>query len=229
MYLKQLKIASPTHTIREINFHKGINLIVDETPSTDGKETGNNVGKTTVLMLIDFCLGSSAKNIYTDPENKKEEHKLVKAFLIENEIVITLILKRDLDDDSSEEIKIERNFLARKRKIQKLNGLNRTDDEFEEALTEILFKGHYGQNPTFRQIISHNIRYRDLSLTNTLYNLDKFTRDEEYETLYLFLLDCNFVEGNNKQDLLNKIRIEQSFKAKLEKSQTKSAYEVALS
>lgn len=229
MYLKQLKIASPTHTVREINFHKGINLIVDETPSTDGKETGNNVGKTTVLMLIDFCLGSSPKKIYTDPENKKEEHKLVKSFLIENEIVITLTLKRDLDDDSSEEIKIERNFLARKRKIQKVNGLSRTDDEFEEALTEILFKGHYGQKPTFRQIISHNIRYRDLSLTNTLYNLDKFTRDEEYETLYLFLLDCNFVEGNNKQDLLNKIRIEQSFKAKLEKSQTKSAYEVALS
>ncbi|CAI8994917.1 DUF2326 domain-containing protein [Pseudomonas sp. IT-196MI5] len=229
MYLKQLKIASPTHTIREINFHKGINLIVDETPSSDGKETGNNVGKTTVLMLIDFCLGSSPKNIYTDPENKKEEHKLVKGFLIENEILITLTLKSDLDEESSEEIKIERNFLARKRKIQKVNGLSKTDDEFDEALTEILFKGHYGQKPTFRQIISHNIRYRDLSLTNTLYNLDKFTRDEEYETLYLFLLDCNFTEGNTKQDLLNKIRIEQAFKAKLEKSQTKSAYEVALS
>lgn len=229
MYLKHLKIASPIRTIREINFHKGINLIVDETPSSDGKETGNNVGKTTVLMLIDFCLGSSPKNIYTDPENKKEEHKLVKGFLIENEVTITLTLKIDLDDESSEEVKVERNFLARKRKIQKVNGLSKTDDEFEEALTDILFKGHYGQKPTFRQIISHNIRYRDLSLTNTLYNLDKFTRDEEYETLYLFLLDCNFTEGNSKQDLLSRIRIEQSFKAKLEKNQTKSAYEVALS
>ncbi|PNB31037.1 DUF2326 domain-containing protein, partial [Pseudomonas sp. FW305-131] len=96
MHLKSLKISSDDKIIREINFRKGINLIVDETPVSFGNETGNNVGKTTVLMLIDFCLGASPKHIYTDPENKKEEHKAVKEYLIKNEILITLILKEDI-------------------------------------------------------------------------------------------------------------------------------------
>lgn len=228
MFLKSLTISSHNEVIREIIFHNGINLIVDETPNSKGTETGNNVGKTTVLMLIDFCLGADAKQIYTDPENKKEEYKLVKEFLIENEVLITLVLKEDLSDEKSPEIRIERNFLPRTQKVQKINGVGKTEEDFDEALTNILFPGHYGSKPTFRQIISHNIRYKELSLTNTLKILHHTTRDEEYETLYLFLLGCNFAQGDTKQELLTLMRLEQTFKSRLEKDQTKSAYETAL-
>jgi uncharacterized protein YydD (DUF2326 family) len=229
MFLRSLTISRDSRVIREINFHNGINLIIDETPILHDKETGNNVGKTTVLMLIDFCLGGSAKHIYTDPENKKDEHKLVKNFLIDNRVLITLILKEDLSNENSREICIERNFLSRKQKIQRIDGVDKTEDEFEEALTNFLFPGHYGKKPTFRQIISHNIRYKDLSINNTLKTLDSFTRDDEYETLYLFLLGCDFEQGDAKQELLSQIRLEQTFKNRLEKEQTKSAYETALS
>ena len=229
MFLKSLTISRNSRIIREIIFRNGINLIVDETPVSHDKETGNNVGKTTVLMLIDFCLGANAKHIYTDPENKKEEHKLVKNFLINNKVLITLILKEDLSNEGSREFCIERNFLPRKQKIQRINGEDKTDIEFEEALTNMLFPGHYGKKPTFRQIISHNIRYNDLSINNTLKTLDRYTRDDEYETLYLFLLGCDFEKGDVKQELLSQIRLEQTFKSRLEKEQTKSAYETALS
>ena len=223
-------ISSNQHIIREIPFHKGINLIVDETPNTQGKETGNNVGKTTVLTLIDFCLGGSAKNIYTNPENKKNEYKLVKEFLYKNNILITLILKENPFNENSNEIRIERNFLLRNQAIRKINGENyKNEEEFDETLTEIIFPGHYAKKPTFRQIISHNIRYKDLNINNTLKTLDAFTRDDEYETLYLFLLGCEFEEGDTKQELLIQIRLEQTFKSRLEKEQTKSAYETALS
>lgn len=228
MFLKSLTISSHDEIIRQINFHNGINLIVDETPITKGTETGNNVGKTTVLMLVDFCLGADAKQIYTDPEHKKEEYGLVKDFLFENEVVITLVLTEDLVREDSPEVQIERNFLPRKKKLQKINGVNKTDEEFEEALTDILFPGHYGKKPTFRQIISHNIRYKDLSLSNTLKTLDRYTSDAEYETLYLFLLGCDFDQGDTKQELLTQIGLEQTFKNRLEKNQTKSAYETAL-
>jgi uncharacterized protein YydD (DUF2326 family) len=227
MFLKSLTISSHDEVIRRIPFHNGINLIVDETPSSKDTATGNNVGKTTVLMLIDFCLGDDGKLIYTDPETKRNEYKLVKDFLIDNQVVISLVLKEDLAKDDSQEIVIERNFLSRKRKLQKINGIARTEEEFEEALTDILFPGHRGK-PTFRQIISHNIRYKELSLTNTLNNLHFNTRDDEYETLYLFLLGCDFNQGDTKQELLAKIRLEQTFKNRLEKNQTKSAYETAL-
>lgn len=227
MFLKSLTISNHDEVIRRINFHKGINLIVDETPSSKDTETGNNVGKTTVLMLVDFCLGGDAKQIYTEPEHKKEEYKLVKNFLIEKQVVITLILKEDLSKNDSPEIRIERNFLSRKRKMQKINGTDKTEDEFEDALTKLFFPGHSGK-PTFRQIISHNIRYKDLSLTYTLKTLDRYTSDAEYETLYLFLLGCDFEQGDTKQELLTQIRLEQTFKRRLEKDQTKSAYETSL-
>lgn len=228
MFLKNLRISSQGRLIREINFHKGLNLIVDETPDSQADKTGNNVGKTTVLMLVDFCLGASAKHIYTDPENKKEEYKFVKDYLIENKVLIEIVLKEDLDRDDSREVQIERNFLPRSKKILRIDGIAKTEDAFEEGLTDILFPGHYGRKPTFRQIISHNIRYSDLSLHNTLKTLDGFTRDDEYETLYLFLLGCDFHQGDTKQLLRSQIRVEETFKTRLEKEQTKSAYETTL-
>jgi uncharacterized protein YydD (DUF2326 family) len=63
MFLRSLVISTPAKVIREIPFHKGINLIVDE---SEEQITGNNVGKTTLLRLIDFCLGGDAKAIYIE-------------------------------------------------------------------------------------------------------------------------------------------------------------------
>jgi uncharacterized protein YydD (DUF2326 family) len=228
MFLKSLTISSGYKVIREIVFHEGLNLIVDDTPADDTKQTGNNVGKTTVLALIDFCLGGKGKYVYTDPENKKEEHRLVKKYLFDHRILVSLVLKEDLSSDDSGEVLIERNFLPRKDVVRRVDGEDLTESEFVRALTDILFPGHFGKKPSFRQIISHNIRYKDLSINNTLKTLDGFSRDDEYETLYLFLLGCDVDRGDRKQELLTKIRLEQSFKDRLEKEETRSAYEAAL-
>ena len=229
MFLKSLTITRGDESIiRDIRFRPGLNLIVDETPVVGGKETGNNVGKTTVLKLIDFCLGAKANEIYSDYENKRNEYKLVKDFLVDQKVLISLVLKEDLSQEESREVIIERNFLPRKDKIQRIDGNNKTDEEFEETLTSLLFPGHYGSKPTFRQIIAHNIRYKDLSINNTIKNLDRYTRDDEYETLYLFLFGCDFKEGDTKQELRSQIDIEEKFKKRLESEQTKSAYEAAL-
>lgn len=230
MFLKSLTISSGSKIIREINFRKGINLIVDETPITNNKiETGNNVGKTTVLKLIDFCLGADAKGvyIYNEPEYKKE-YKLVKDFLKDKEVLITLILKEDLDITNSTEIEIERNFLSRKEIIRRINGNDLTEAEFELRLTELIFPEHKALKPTFRQIISHNLRYEDESITHTLRTLNKYSSDVEYETLHLFLLGCEVESGSTKQEILAKIKQEDNFKNRLEKEQTKTAYETAL-
>jgi uncharacterized protein YydD (DUF2326 family) len=229
MFLKNLTISNDLGVIRCLDFHAGLNLIVDDTPQVGESETGNNVGKTTVLALIDFCLGSSPKGIYTDPENKKNEYSLVKSFLIDTSVLVTLTLVERLNDETAQAIKIERNFLTRKRLIRRINGEQMTEEEFERELTEHLFPGHFGKKPTFRQIISHNIRYKDNGVNNTLKTLDTFTRDDEYESLYLFLLGCHFERGDEKQQLVASIRTETAFKSRLESEQTRSAYETALS
>ena len=228
MFLKSLKISAKNKTIREIIFRRGINLIVDETPVADDKSTGNNVGKTTILKLIDFCLGADPKVVYVDPESKRDVYVLVKDFLIDNEVLITLILKENLEEKSSHEIIIEKNFLFRKDKIQKINHENLTEDEFEIKLLQSIVRRNDAEKPTFRQIISHNIRYKDESIGSTLRTLDKYTTDAEYESLYLFLFGCEFTGGNFKQGILEKIRQEDIYKKRLEKQQTKTAYETAL-
>ena len=144
-------------------------------------------------------------------------------------MLISLVLKDDLAQPESREVLIERNFAQRKDKIQRINGEPKTDEDFERALTELLFPGHFGGKPTFRQIIAHNIRYQDLSINNTLKNLDPYTRDDEYETLYLFLLGCDFDQGDEKQKLRAEIQVEENFRRRLETVQTKAGYQAALS
>ena len=226
MFLKSLTISNGSKIIREINFHNGINLIVDE---SENQITGNSVGKTTVLKLIDFCLGANPKHIYVDPETKRKEYRLVKDFLIEHKVLITLVLTPDLRDKTAKKLKIERNFLSRKEIIRKINGESFTEEEFEIKLLSLLFPDYSADKPTFRQIISHNIRYKDRSINNTLKTLDSYTSDAEYETLYLFLFGCEFTKGNTKQEILTKLKQEDTYKTRIEKNQTKSAYETSLS
>lgn len=226
MFLKNLSIIKGSTVIRDIEFRKGINLIVDE---SEGQITGNSVGKTTVLKLIDFCFGAKKKIIWEDPENPKEEYTLVKDFLIDNDVNISLSLIEDIEDEDSEEIVIERNFLARNKTVRRINEVDFTEDGFEEKLMELFFPEHRAAKPTFRQIISHNVRYKDISINNTLKTIDQYTSDVEYEALYLFLLGCEFRQGDIRQKIIEKIRQEETFKKRLEKEQTKTAYESALS
>jgi len=228
MFIKKLLISSPSEIIREIDFYSGLNLIIDDTPAEDTKSTGNNVGKTTVLKLVDFCLGAKGSIIYTDTENKKETYDVVKNFLLDEEIEIKLILTENLNDSNARQLEIQRNFLQRKRTVRKINGKTVLDKDFEDELEKNIMPDKDVEKPSFRQIISHNIRYKDNSINNTLKTLDKFTSDVEYETLYLYLLGCTFNEGAKKQALVTKINQEKTFRERLEKKQTKTTYEIAL-
>ena len=225
MFLKKLKISTFGNIIRDIPFHKGINLIVDESKD---QVTGNNVGKTTVLKLIDFCLGADAKQIYIDPETKRDEYALVKDFLVDYEVIVTLTLSENIDSNAGQDIVIERNFLSYKKAIRRINNEDLTKEEFEVKLGNLIFPDHTAERPTFRQMISHNIRYKDEAINSTLKTLDRYTTDAEYEALYLFLLGCNFDKGSTRQQILIKIQQENTFKRRLEKQQTKNAYESAL-
>lgn len=214
--------------MRHIPFHAGLNLIVDETHADSHQSTGNNVGKTTVLKLVDVCLGADPRRVYTDLENAKSEYAEVKQFLIETQVLVTLTLCESFDASTERDLVIERNFLPRKHIVRRINGRNYTQEGFDEFLTNHLFPGHYGRKPTYSQIISHNIRYKEPSVSSTLKTLHEMTKDDEYEALHLFLLGCAFTEGDRKQQLLAKLRTEAVFKRRLESKQTKSAYQVSL-
>jgi len=228
MFLKELYIHNGAELIREIKFHKGINLIIDETKTSDRKESGNNVSKTTVLRLIDFCLGGKGENIYRDPEFKeKGSNTTIENYLKNNNIVITLILKEDLDLESSNEITIRRNFLSRKNKIQEINGEYYNNDEFIKKLKELIFNSK-SSKPTFQQIIAKNIRDEKSRLKNTIKVLHPITKQEEYEALYFFWLGIPIDEAERKQQLHSLIKIEEDLQRRLKKEYTLSKIEQSL-
>ena len=229
MFIKRLTISTCYGVIRDIEFKEGLNLIIDETPIDNTKATGNNVGKTTVLKLIDFCLGAKPNIIYTDTENKKQTYELVKDFLIKENVQITLILTENLNKDNAREVEIIRNFLPGKQAVRKINGQDILEKDFEHELERAIMPSKFVEKPTFRQVISHNIRYTDDAVNNTLKTLNKYTRDIEYETLYLYLLGCPADHGAKKQVLASQLKQENIIKEKLEKKQPKQSYEIMLS
>ncbi len=218
MFLKSLKILNRASIIREITFHKGINLIVDDTPEGSSKtSTGNNVGKTTVLRLVDYCFGGDGKNIYQDTEFKKQPNTFVENFLKENDIIIEIELVADLNDQASESVLIRRNFLQRSKKIQDVNGENITNNkEFDKKLKELIFKSVVDK-PTFRQIISKNIRDEKNKMTNIVKVLSSFASSEVYEALYLFWLGIDTNELDQKQKLSENKKKEENFQKRLKK------------
>ena len=217
MFLKQIIIQNKNAIIRDIPFHKGINLIVDETPvGSSQQSTGNNVGKTTILRLVDYCFGADGKNIYQDTEFNKQPNTTIENFLKDNEIIITVILIDNLDAPKKE-IVIRKNFLARNKKLQEINGENITNDkEFDKVLKKEIFNSEVDK-PTFRQIISKNIRDEKNKMTNIVKVLNSFASSEVYEALYLFWLGISTDSHSEKERLSLDKKKEESFQKRLKK------------
>lgn len=219
MFLDSLIVKNGEQTIREIKFHKGINLIVDYTaPNSKKTDSGNSVGKTTVLRLIDFCLDGSAKNIYSDPEFKDSNEK-IKGFLTQQNICINLNLIEDIDNSDSRRISICRNFLQRSKKIQTINGDKYSNDEFSSKLKSLIFKT-VSEKPTFKQLKSKNIRDEKNKLVNTIRVLSPYDTDVAYETLHLFWFGIDI--NQDKDELVRKQNLENRLQARLKKESTLS-------
>lgn len=184
MLLEKLTISSKNGIIRDIPFHlKGLNLVIDTTPiSEDTTISGNNVGKTTFIRSVDFCFGSSGKDIYVDKENKSD-NTAVKEFLFENEVSFTLSLL----NKAGEKFTLKRSF-------------NSADDlyinnvkcdsigDYNKKLNLLIF--HIQPSETkvsFRNTIKKFVRSDSYSESSLYKILHHSVKDSVYEALYLFL------------------------------------------
>lgn len=213
MFLKRLLIENDSGIIREIIFKKGINLIVDETPENQNKQTtGNNVGKTTVLRLIDYCLGADGDKIYRDTEFAEQPNTTIQNFLTKTRLRVILELVEDLANPHSSVIIIKRNFLKRNEKLREINGLKFTDErKFDSELKRLIFDT-YADKPTFRQIVSKNIRIEKDRMNKIVRVLGDFASNEVYEALYLFWLGISTDRSNEKQKLSLEQKKENAFR-----------------
>lgn len=219
MFLKHLIITNEECLIRRIDFRLGLNLIVDDTES-ESQDTGNNVGKTTLLNLIDYCLGGKADAIYRSSDRSLNQD--VKDFLQETNVEVELCLT-DSPLPESREVRIRRNFLQRSKAIREINGVNYQDKEFDAALEQAIW-GMQTATPSYRQIISHSLRIDDLRLTQPLNTFPtSFGNTVQYESLHLFMFGAHKDDSVDKVDITRKLNEDNSFRKRLEKNGVLSA------
>lgn len=186
MQLVSLTIERANQVLREITFKDGLNLILDK-PTDSGKQSGNNVGKTTVLRLIDFCLGSDGDEIWQDPEFKERIHQDVFDLLHGTPVVfITLKISDKLRGNHS----LRRSFKVKGRKG---TGLLFIDDVPQDSITayrdevkNILF-GTKARKPSLRQLAPKFVRSSNVVMSKTLKFLGSFGSEVDYEAVHLFL------------------------------------------
>jgi uncharacterized protein YydD (DUF2326 family) len=189
MFLSNLVVSDKNGIVREITFKRGLNLVFDVTTNRS-TESGNDIGKTTFLRSVDFCLGSDGSVIYTDPEFKTKNEQVynyLKNFRVEFKLTL-------------ESVKGTKHVITR--------GLdqNPTIDGKEYALDLEDFKSTLGKiilglkvgKPSYRQLIKKFIRIDNHEMSNTLKFLHPSNSEDVYEAIYLYLF------GFQNQDLLTR-------------------------
>lgn len=166
--------------IREVNFSLWLNLIVDN----DKDEKWNNVGKTTLLRCIDFCLWSKGDSIYKDKETGILNEKIC-SFLWDVEMLLCLT------DSLWNKIILRRNFATiRKEKLLEINGINYWSlEKYNQRLNAIFYKNN--SKLTFRSLIGKFIRLDEFRMNNILRFDHQTTTLEKYQLLHSYLFGFN--------------------------------------
>lgn len=184
MRIKKLivrKTKPSEEIIREVVFNeKGLNLIVDNT-SEDVIESGNSVGKSTAIKIIDLCLGAkSVRELYYDSDTKSENVK-VREFLKTYKVQAELIL---ISESERKLYSIKRDLFRNGKKY--IADVPYTESEFWAELKKIIF-GFEEPRPTFRQLIPKFIRLSNTSEDSMIKFLSSMVTNDDYDTIYCFL------------------------------------------
>lgn len=185
--------------IREITFNeKGLSLIVDNTPE-DIIESGNSVGKSTAIKIIDLCLGArSVRELYYDSDTRSENIE-VKDFLSENKVQAELILL----DANKNIYSIRRDLFPHGKKYIFDDEYNK--DEFGAELKKIIF-GLSEPRPTFRQLIPKFVRLENTAEDSMIKFLPMMTSNDAYDAIYCFLFQIYSDKlVNQKSEILEKL------------------------
>lgn len=183
MKIKKLivrKTKPSEEVIREIQFNeKGLNLIIDDTPESL-RESGNSVGKSTAIKIIDLCLGArSVRELYYDSDTRSE-NVVVKDFLDEFKVQAELILI----DENKRECSIKRDLFPRGKKY--IFDEPYSEQDFWDQLKKIIFDLKEPR-PTFRQLIPKFVRVENIAEERMIKFLPIMTGSDVYDTIYCFL------------------------------------------
>lgn len=223
MQLISLTINKDGDLLREVIFKDGFNII------TNSENDGNQIGKSTALRVLNFCLGSDGKSIWSDPESRTKS-QVIEDLVTSGRVVFFLDICIN-----GKKYRIKRyihKVQQKKRKIQKIiSSINDdefdTNDKFKKALSQIL--GFSIENPTYSSIKNRFVRLDKRTASNIYRYLNQNTNDRQYILYYSYLfgfsghndLASEIIYGEEKKQKVNRIsvllngRVEQDYKDKL--------------
>jgi len=181
MQLINLKVFQGEIIIREIKFKDGFNLI------TNCEDNGNQIGKSTALRVLNFCLGSDGKSIWHDPESRTK-NEAVENLVTSGRVVFSLsvfVNKKNYN--------IKRRMLLVQQKtrtiIKTYSSINDdafdTNKKFKAALAPIL--GFSIGKPTYSSIKNRFVRLDKKTASNIYRYLNSNTTDQQYVLYYSYL------------------------------------------
>lgn len=200
MQLVNLTITKGSDVVQQINFKSGANII------TNTGDNGNQIGKSTSLRAINFCLGSDGRNLWVDPDNSNVNSE-VRDLIFFGEVVFSL------------ELNVAGVTYVIRRKVEEEHQTNRVitkiyswiNDEqydsqrsFTSAIAHIL--GHTEDSPPYRSVKNRFIRISRDSANKALKYLTPYTSNDEYSIVYAYLfgfegLDKLVSEVETKADI----------------------------
>lgn len=195
MQLISLKVFLDKMLVREVEFKNGFNII------TNSEENGNQIGKSTALRVLNFCLGSDGKSIWHDPESRTK-NVAIETLVTSGRMVfsLSLIVNKKPYNITRRIHKVEQKTRLVDKIYSTINGEEyNTNAKFQAALAPIL--GFSISNPTYSSIKNRFIRLDKKTASNIYRYLNANTTDPQYILYYSYLFGFS---GHN--DLASEIK-----------------------
>lgn len=196
MQLIKLSVFDGSEEIRTITFKEGINII------TNFGETGNQIGKSTSLRALAFCLGGKPVHLWKDPDNNKVNNK-VKEFLTKGDVRFELTLKiasitHTISRVLSKKVGPLRDTISVASTIDGVKYKSATS--FNGELPHLF--GYTREQPKFNSIRSKFFRTNRVTSNNSLKYLNTFTSNNDYDLIYAYLFDFEFIDSVRQINLI---------------------------
>lgn len=158
-------IYSSKSSFKTVQFEKGLNVVIGERKETsDEKKTTNSLGKSTLISIINFCLGSDAPKSGLCINELSGWDFTIDITLLENRVQVTRVIdkpKKFIINGDTGNWPIEPEF-DRDTK-NRILGL----EKWKQLLGLALFDAHHG-SISIRSLLSYFIRSRNEAYTNPL-------------------------------------------------------------
>lgn len=192
MQLIDLKVFNGDEVIRDITFQDGINIITNE------GSNGNQIGKSTTLRAINFCLGSDGNRIWKDPDSGVTHHDIYE--LVTSGLITFILTLKVNGINYSIKRTIEKKVTPNRTILKRYSWINGEDyhstEKFKFQIASLF--GYNTDKPSYSSVKNRFIRLNKGTSGNVFKFNHGYTSDDEYTLIYSHIFGF---QGHNELTL----------------------------